>query len=175
MSRVDNYRIACLDVYYYENYARSCCIVGETGSGERTIARYCKVIRPIQAYMPGEFYKRELPCLLAVYKEIREEIDLIIVDGFVFLEKGEKGLGAYLYAELDGKTPVIGVAKNYFRGVEEYAKLYRGQSNKPLYISCAGIKLCESTEIIQNLSGNYRIPDILKEVDRLTRVPDIRI
>lgn len=54
-------RIACSDVYYYEDYAKSCCIVFENEPKERIIAFYDEMISPIDEYIPGEFYKRELP------------------------------------------------------------------------------------------------------------------
>lgn len=168
-------KIACLDVYYYGDYAKACCIVFEVAPKEKIISEHCKIIKPVSEYIPGEFYKRELPCLLEVYKSIKEEIDLIIIDGFVVLEKGKKGLGSYLFGILNNKTPVIGVAKSYFRGCQNYAHVYRGKSNKPLYISSIGIDLGFSAELIKNLGGANRIPAMLKRVDRLTRENHNRI
>ena len=162
-------KIACLDVYYYEDYAKACCIVFTTQPTERIIAKYYKIIKHVDKYISGEFYKRELPCLLAVYNCIREDIDLIIVDGYVWLNDGKKGLGAYLFEALCGKTPVIGVSKSLFKGCTDYLEVNRGQSSRPLYISCIGTELSNSAQLIKNLNGPYRIPEVVKEVDYLTR------
>lgn len=166
---MNNQIIACFDVYYKKDHAKACCIVFETDPTEKTLSTYCQVIEPVSDYISGEFYRRELPCILKVYKMIREDIDLIIIDGFVMLKNGKKGLGAYLFESLDKKLPVIGVAKTYFRGCENYVEIYRGKSGKPLYVSSIGIDLDCSAKFIKNLNGIYRIPDILKKVDQLSR------
>lgn len=161
--------IACFDVYY-RDYAWACCLVFKNNSSEKIIAKYLEKITPVNKYISGEFYKRELPCLLEVYAKVREEISLAIVDGFVLLERGKNGLGGYLYEALNQKTPVIGVAKTFHQGCENYRKIYRGKSLKPLFVSCIGIELDYAAQYIKNLAGENRIPNILKEVDRLTRL-----
>lgn len=163
-------KAACFDVYYYEDYAKACCIVFEIKPLERIVSEYCERTESVAEYIPGEFYKRELPCLLKVYENIKEDIDLVIVDGFVCLGNGKKGLGAYMFEVLDGKIPVVGVAKTFFKGCTDYIKIYRGESNRPLYISSLGIGLNDSAKLIRNLNGKNRIPDVLKKVDQLTRV-----
>ena len=84
-------QIACLDVYYYGDYAKACGIVFRIEPSERIISRYCKIIESVEEYIPGQFYRRELPCLLEVYDGIGEGIDLIIIDGFVLLGGGKGG------------------------------------------------------------------------------------
>jgi deoxyribonuclease V len=167
---MNNYKIACFDVYYYEGYAKACCIVFENEPFEKIISEYYETIKPVNEYVPGEFYRRELPCLLKVYENIKEEVDLIIVDSFVLLGDGKKGLGEYLFDALDKKIPVIGVAKTYFKDCKDYIEVYRGKSNKPLYISSIGIDLNCSAELVKNLDGENRIPKVLKRVDQLTRI-----
>lgn len=160
---------ACFDVYYYKDYAKSCCVVFEKCEGEIILSDYSEVIREINEYVPGQFYRRELPCILSVFRKVREDIDLLITDSFVWLEGGKKGLGAYLYKALDYKIPVIGVAKTYFKNAENYLEVYRGKSMDPLYVSSVGIELSIAAEFIKNLDGEYRIPWTLKLVDKLSR------
>lgn len=167
---MNEYKIACFDVYYYESYAKACCIVFVSSSEEEIICEHCKIVEPINDYVSGEFYKRELPCILSVYNLIKMDIDIIIIDGFVMLDNGKKGLGAYLYDSLNKQTPVIGVAKTLFSECEFYSEVYRGISKKPLYVSSIGIDLELSTNLIKNLKGKNRTPDVLKRVDHLTRL-----
>lgn len=162
-------RAVCFDVYYYGDHARACCLVFETKPAEAIIARYSAVVKPVSDYFPGKFYRRELPCILRVYERIEEEPDLAIVDGYVSLGEGEKGLGGYLFEALDGRIAVIGVAKTLFRRSRDHAEVYRGGSQKPLYVSTIGVDLDDAAAFIENLAGKYRIPDILREVDRLSR------
>ena len=162
-------KIACFDVYYYQDRARACCLVFETEPRERIISRYSAKVGPVADYIPGEFYRRELPCILSVYEEVKEEIDLALVDGFVFLENGNKGLGGYLFEALHKKIPVIGVAKTFFKGCRDYSRVYRGKSKRPLFVSSVGIDLPAAAALVENMEGGGRLPDVLKKVDRLTR------
>lgn len=162
-------KIAYFDAYYRGNKGKVCCIVFENEPRENILSSYCEVVTPINEYISGEFYKRELPCILGLYENIKEDIGLIIIDGYVLLGKNKKGLGYYLYETLNGKVPIIGVAKTYFNTCTDYGEIYRGESKRPLYITSVGINLKYSCALIKNLNGKYRIPDLFKKVDQLTR------
>jgi deoxyribonuclease V len=71
-------------------------------------ASYAATVSPIAAYEPGAFYKRELPCLLAVLAQLDlGEVSCVVVDGYVTLGTEERpGLGQYLHEALGGRVPV---------------------------------------------------------------------
>lgn len=138
-------------------------------------------------YIPGQFYKRELPGIKAIlnkfeseHPDLWEKVDMIIVDSFIYLATNEKnwdGLGAHLYYSLKkvGKAiPIIGVAKTNFGicdTLENTKKVYRGESKRPLYVQSIGFDDgFDEKEFVENMNGNYRIPTMLKEVDRLSRI-----
>ncbi|AKN31041.1 endonuclease V [Clostridium carboxidivorans P7] len=160
---------ACFDVYYYENYAKASCVVFQKDEEERILAEYNVLIDEINEYIPGQFYKRELPCILKLLDKVKENLDFIIVDSFVWLNDSKKGLGGYLYEALNCKTPVIGVAKTFFKDSTNYLEVYRGNSNKPLYVSAANLDLNYAAQFIKELNGEYRMPQVLKRVDQLSR------
>ena len=93
----------------------------------------------ITQYIPGQVYRRELPCLLNPIKTIVIPIYLIIIDGYVWLDEDKKGLVAHLYLALQKKTPVIGVAKTSYRRADSAIKITRGESQNPLFINSCGI------------------------------------
>lgn len=120
----------------------------------------------IEPYEPGSFYKRELPCILAILQKISEDIEVIVIDGYVTLgEKEKPGLGTHLFNHLEGEIPIIGVAKNRFTNTPDQCALLRGASKKPLFITCLGIDLVDAKQCIQNMHGQHRIPTLLKLVD----------
>ena len=122
------------------------------------------------AYEPGQFYKRELPCILKLVEENKLRVDCIVIDGYVFLDGcGKAGLGKHLYDALSGKVPVIGVAKNRFKDIGSEYEVRRGSSNRPLYITAAGIELDTAKELIRTMHGNYRVPTLLKRADQVAR------
>ncbi|HFC93708.1 MAG TPA: endonuclease V [Leucothrix mucor] len=124
----------------------------------------------IQAYESGSFYKRELPCIMNLIKQHNITPELIIIDGYVFLDgESEAGLGKYLYDSLKGNTPIIGVAKKAFNQIAPDYEILRGISTKPLYITAIDIPLAEAKEKIATMHGEHRIPTLLRQVDQLCR------
>lgn len=119
-------------------------------------------------YMPGEFYRRELPCIAALLEQVHEDLDCIVIDGFVYLgREKEPGLGKHLHDMLDQKIAVIGVAKTPFKDTPESCEVLRGKSGNPLYVTAEGIKDDRAKLLIKNMHGPDRIPTLLKYVDRL--------
>jgi len=128
---------------------------------------FVRKIQNIKPYIPGEFYKRELPCILELLKRIPYRISTIIIDGYVDL--GSKpGLGRHLYESLNAAAGVIGVAKSYFKG-SSAIRVFRGSGQKPLFVTSAGIEQDAAVNIVKEMHGKNRIPSLLKLVDRLTR------
>jgi deoxyribonuclease V len=161
--------IAALDVHYDEDTLTGvgAGVVFERWEDNLAIAEYVTQCKGIAAYTPGEFYKRELPCLLAVLQEIAEPLSLVIIDGYVQL--GDKpGLGWRLWEALGEKTPIVGVAKTRIRAANA-KKVIRGSSTAPLFVTAAGIDVDQAADCIAQMAGPYRIPTLLKRVDRLSR------
>ena len=121
----------------------------------------------LELFIKGSFhvFLKYLPCL----SRIRSSI--IIVDGYVQLDdEGKWGLGAYLYDALEEKIPVIGVAKKYFSNNERHVrKVYRGESQQPLFVTSIGVEVDWASQKIQHMDGPYRIPTLLKVLDQHTK------
>jgi deoxyribonuclease V len=131
---------------------------------------YLSDVENVGDYIPGQFYKRELPCILRLLSEYHLKPDCIVIDGYVYLDGHAKpGLGKHLYDALHGNIKVIGVAKKPFTGIDEECKLFRGSSNKALFITCIGMELSAAKAYIKAMHGAHRIPTILKKVDQLCR------
>ena len=120
-------------------------------------------------YRSGEFYRRELPGIMSLYKRLNRPFDTIVIDGYVWLEIGRPGLGAHLYNALDCKVPVIGVAKTAFGKAAAAVSIHRGASKRPLYVTAAGMALPEASMHIQDMNGEHRLPTLIKKVDALCR------
>lgn len=167
--------IIVIDVYYHENEANAAAVVIKDWESEEIIKIETLRVKTRSPYISGEFYKRELPCILQVLDLFKqEEIDIVVIDGYVVLDDtGKIGLGGYLYKSLGESIPVIGVAKRAFvNNSKNQVKVKRGKSEKPLFVTSLGIDLNESAERIKNMKGAYRIPDILKLVDQNSRIKE---
>lgn len=165
-------KILAFDVHYREDTAKIVCAVFQDWGASKANEYIIKFLSGVADYEPGAFYKRELPCLLEVLKDLDlEEISCIIIDGFVYLDdEGKKGLGAYLYESLTVKVPVVGVAKTSFHNNKlNVIEIKRGESNNPLFVSAIGMEVVDAAERIINMAGAYRMPDLLKEVDTKTK------
>jgi deoxyribonuclease V len=161
--------LACLDVFYAGSTATAACIVFDGWTATAPAEELVRQFTDVAEYEPGNFYKRELPCLIGTIERLSRGPQTIIVDGYVWLSSdGRPGLGAHLFASLDRSTPVIGVAKSAFPGAPA-VKVYRGQSKTPLHVTAAGVDVARAAENIRSMAGAHRIPDMLRLVDRLGR------
>ncbi len=164
--------ILAFDTYYFDNKAKTVCLSFEHWPAEDHYKIDSEIIENIEAYESGAFYKRELPCILSLLKKLEiENTEAIIIDGYVYLnDQQEPGLGAHLYQHLNGRIPIIGVAKTNFATLEKNKRLLtRGKSINPLYITSVGIDLDQATALIEKMGGPYRIPTLLKTLDVLTK------
>lgn len=128
---------------------------------------YTRIISSVEDYAPGQFYKRELPCIMAVLETIEEDIDTVIIDGYVELGK-RPGLGLHLWKALKGKKKVIGVAKSHFKG-SSAIEVYRRGSRRPLYVTAIGIDAPAAADLVSRMSGEHRLPTLLKLADSLSK------
>jgi deoxyribonuclease V len=129
-------------------------------------------INETDEYIPGEFYKRELPCLLKIIEKVNiNDLEAIVIDGYVYIDNDKRfGLGGHLWQALNKQIPIIGVAKNFYHGNTETVKqIYRGKSKKPLYISSIGLELDMVSDFIIQMPGEFRMPDLLKQLDTITK------
>lgn len=164
--------ILAFDTYYYNNKAKTVCVAFEDWGDTRDLKTYSEIREDVEEYTPGEFYKRELPCILSLLRQITgNDIEAIIVDGFVYLDDDAKlGLGGHLYHHLGCTIPIIGVAKSNFATLDKNkVALQRGESERPLFITAAGMDPKVAADRIKSMSGSYRIPALLKALDRLTK------
>jgi deoxyribonuclease V len=162
---------ACIDVHYQCDHGRVACLTFDDWQSDAPHSEYTGLIEHIDEYIPGQFYKRELPCMLKILKKVKESIEVLVIDGYVWLD-GDRtpGLGAHLYSALQERVKIIGAAKTAFKGGLHAKKLYRGKSKRPLFITSAGMAAAEATGNIQIMHGAHRIPTLLKLVDQRCRM-----
>ena len=162
--------ILAIDVHYNDNTAVVAGVSFENWKDCTAKEVYTSKITNIEAYESGKFYKRELPCILSLLNEHNLTPEIIIVDGYVYLDgKEEAGLGKYLYDKLNNGTIIIGVAKAPYKSISQEYALSRGKSKKALYITAKGLTLEDAKIAILSMCGKYRFPELLKKVDKLCR------
>jgi deoxyribonuclease V len=162
--------IVAVDVQYSEHLAAAAGVIFGDWGAPCAVQELTQLISEPAPYVPGEFWRRELPCIETLLRTSGTRPDVIVIDGYVWLDAvGRPGLGAHLFAALNGAVPVIGVAKTAFLGSPHAQQVQRGTSQRPLYITAQGIAATEAAAAIQQMHGATRIPTLLKRVDRLCR------
>jgi deoxyribonuclease V len=131
----------------------------------------CLIAEPAD-YIPGVFYKRELPCILALLDQFEQMPAEMVIDGYVQLG-ARPGLGQYLFEALDCRIPVIGVAKSVFAGAVA-ERVFRGGSRRPLFVTAAGTLVGTAACSVSRMHGPHRIPTLLKQVDQIARGKAVR-
>ena len=160
--------IVCLDVHYRDSGAIAAGLWFQSWTDSTSSAQVVLKIERVEPYQSGQFYRRELPCLLAVLEK-GPTAEVVVIDGYVWLEGRRPGLGAHLHRGLGEKAAVIGVAKTRYPGAALARELQRGTSRSPLYVTAAGMDVGEAAQHIAEMHGPYRIPTLLKRVDQLCR------
>jgi deoxyribonuclease V len=160
--------LVAFDVHYHDDRrASSAAVLFRAYTDAGAESEYVVTTQVASRYVPGQFYKRELPCILALLHRLHETPDAMIVDGYVML--GDRpGLGYHLFEVFHGSIPVIGVAKSPYRHAGAI-EVVRGRSRQPLYVTAGGIDSREAAERIRGMHGPYRIPTLLKRADFLAR------
>lgn len=184
-----------IDTYYYsDTEAKTVGVIFENWDDSEPLEIKEAWSHEFGPYIPGEFYKRELPCMLDLLLTIPDlkDFDAIIIDGLAHLpmtddRKVAEGLGIHLENELERRgiidrttdyginhVGIIGVAKSRFSAADKdpgISKLYRGTAKTPLYIDTTwfGYSSASAAECIKSMHGEHRIPTLLKLVDTLTK------
>jgi deoxyribonuclease V len=166
--------IFAVDVDYREDRAVAAGVLFDSWeSTEPTLTKVVE-ISEVEQYEPGNFYKRELPCILKLLTELDELPEYIIIDGYVYLNRQNKaGLGKHLYDELKQKSVVIGVAKSRYKDTPSGTEVWRGSSQKPLYINAVGMSEIEAKQLITKMHGKNRIPTLIKKANQLSKQTEI--
>lgn len=162
--------ILAIDIHYTQNSGFAAGVTFEDWQSQNASGEFFNRTDKIENYVSGEFYRRELPCILNLLNEHHLQPSTIIVDGYVFLDNHQKpGLGKRLHDALENDIAIIGVAKKEIVGISEDTKIYRGKSQQPLFITTTEKNLTHAKNNIVNMFGEYRIPYLLKQADQLSR------
>lgn len=161
--------IAALDVHYHGNTATAAMVVFGEWSEHVPASEIVVEVSEVAEYVPGQFFQRELPCLLQAIAQCSISLSTIVIDGYVWLDDaGRKGLGAKLFEALDQKTAIIGVAKTRFHEAPA-VEVLRGSSKSPLFVTSVGLDINAAAAHVKSMHGEFRIPTMLRLADQLAR------
>jgi deoxyribonuclease V len=162
---------AALDVHYDEARQRAwvAAVVFCSWADAAPAFTRAREHRGLEPYASGQFFRRELPCLLPLVDALRREaaLQVIVIDGHVDLRAGRPGLGRHLFDELGGEVEIVGVAKSPFAGSLS-VPVYRGASRRPLWISATGSTTSAVRHVLE-MHGDDRLPILLRLADHLAR------
>lgn len=162
-----------VDVQYKGDIAFVCGVSFSSPAQEKPEHIYHTKLKAPDHYVSGEFYRRELPCIVKLLEEHDLNPGVIIVDGYTYLDNTKTfGLGARLsayFSEKGKEVLTIGVAKNPRKNTPKQWKIYRGNSTKPLFVSALGTNNEFAIDFIRNMAGEHRVPTLIKLADTLCR------
>jgi deoxyribonuclease V len=138
-------------------------------------------------YVPGLLSFREIPPLLAAFRQLRSEPDLLLIDGHGRAHPRLFGIACHVGVVLD--KPAIGCAKSVLVGEyeEPTAKsgstaplVFRGQQVgvvlrtrsgvKPIYVSVGHrVSLESAVRLVMRCADRFRIPKPTREADHYVR------
>lgn len=168
--------LVATDVAYLERGAEApsarAAAVGFTTWGDaEPLVTWVESVDEVAPYVPGQFFRRELPCIWPLVQQAhaRTPLEVVIIDGFVDLGPDRAGLGRHLFEQMRAAgigAAVVGVAKNAFEGALATPVL-RGESRTPLWVTAAGMAGEDAAQAVLGMHGPYRFPTLLRWVDQL--------
>ena len=167
--------LLAVDVAYDEASARAAGVVFAAWTDEAPLDEVVVTVDDIPRYEPGAFFKRELPCVRAVFEAARAQghaIDVVVVDAYVDLAPARDhaaarpGLGRRVHEALG--VAVVGVAKTRFHGAAA-VEVLRGASSAPLFVTAAGLDVDAAARAVGSMHGPHRTPTLLARVDAVAR------
>ena len=162
--------VAIVDVHYEPDRAICAGIVARRWSDPSPCEEQVVTLPEARPYKSGAFFERELPCLVAVLSRLRTAFATIVIDGYVVLDgQGTPGLGAHLHAHYAAAFAVVGVAKTFYRGCDVAVPVRRGLSQRPLFVTAAGVETARAAQLVHGMHGAHRVPTLIAHVDRLAR------
>ncbi|MDP2344791.1 MAG: endonuclease V [Deltaproteobacteria bacterium] len=163
--------IVILDVAYDDaaGTARSAAVLAPSFAALEPSAERVVDVAGVAPYVPGSFFLRELPCLLAVLATAPVPADaVLVIDGYVILDDvGRKGLGMHLH-EATGRA-VVGIAKTAFKRSSFAREVPRGSSRRPLFVTAVGVDLDDAADAVRLMAGGTRLPLLAVRADHLAR------
>src|SRR5205085_5958771 len=143
-------------------------------------------------YVPGLLSFREIPCILGAFARLKQQPDLVMVDGQGIAHPRRLGIASHLGLWIN--LPTIGCAKSILVGHHEEVGeeagawvplTYRGKvigaavrtrsRVKPMIISQGNhISLETSIRYVLQCARGYRLPEPTRQADKLSKANDWR-
>ena len=161
--------IVAVDVQYGASGAAVSAVSFTDWADSSAAAEHVLPLSVDAPYVPGEFYRRELPCVLAVLERLGDLPATVVIDGYVWLARDRPGMGRHLFEALDGAAVIVGVAKAPFRANDAAVPVLRGNSKRALFVTAAGMEARSAADAVAAMHGRFRLPTLLKRADMLCR------
>jgi len=159
-----------LDVHHDAGQAVAAAVAFDDWNAPEATKTWTTRIEAVDKPPAGQAWRRDLPCLLQLLREHKLEPEAIVIDGFVHLdEQDTPGLGRALFDALEGKVPVIGLAKSPGAFTAAQFEVFREEEAAPVIVTCAGIDLGAAKARVRTMHGRKRVPTLLKLVSRIAR------
>jgi deoxyribonuclease V len=131
---------------------------------------YTLRIEHVEKAVKGELDLRELPWLLQLMNANGLQPEVIVFDGFVYLDAQETpGLGQHLHDALGQRTAVIGASKTAMKDTPAQFEVHREEETAPLVVTSAGIDLGAAKARIRAMHGRKRMPTLMKLAARIAK------
>ena len=121
----------------------------------------------------GELDLRELPCVMQLLAEHKLEPELVLIEGFVYLDADDTpGLGQRLFEALGGKVPVVGLSKKSLPELSSQFEVMREDETPPLIVTSVGLDIGAAKVRVRSMHGRKRVPTLMKLAARLAKNTD---
>ena len=170
-----NFQKICAVDVSYKNDTAFCCAVIYDIKQKKVIETANSKIKSKSAYIPGLFMLKESKPIFSVLKKLKQNFDLLLIDGNGQIHPRYCGLACYI--GLKWNVPTIGVAKKLLCGIvhDDSQVVFGGKivgnqikkNKKRIYISVGNkINLKTATRLVDEMiNDDFWYPEPLRIAD----------
>jgi deoxyribonuclease V len=167
--------VCAVDVAYDASRAYCAAVVmSRAGVPVESVLTVSEIKAP---YVPGFLMLRESPPIFRTLRKLKNDYDLLLIDGQGRLHPRDCGIACYVGVKLD--KPAVGIAKSRLCGtvnedgsIELGGKILGrvvGEGKKKLYVSVGHrISLDTAVALVKELGGGG-MPEAMKQADALSK------
>jgi deoxyribonuclease V len=167
--------VCAVDVAYDAKKAYcSAVVMSRVGEHLESVSSISEIKYP---YVPGFLMLREGPPIFRTLKKLKNDYDLILVDGHGQLHPRRCGIACYVGVKLD--KPTIGIAKSLLCGTvsDDGSIALGGQilgkvigtGRKKLYVSVGHRVSLATAAALVTVLGKGNNPEVMKQADALSK------
>ena len=176
--------IIAFKTYFYDGYGYTVGGVFDTWADDKIRYYIINKKKCTDTFGDKELWREKTSCIMECLsmfglniasdndQSLNNSINTIVIDDYIWLGEGEKGVGAILFSMIknryDFEMNIVGVTKKPHNGkIDDCFEISRYNSEQSMYITCINPNFAEHYSfLVANMDGKGGTPKLLDLIDK---------